>query len=114
MRVINSILWGNTAASIGDEAYLENTFSGLGIYYSDTNAAGIEGDGPVDASDNLDNADPLFVDSANGDYHLTAGSPCIDAGTDDTVTYPDIPSDDIDGDERPQGAGYDIGSDEAG
>lgn len=26
-------------------------------------------------------ADPLFVSAANGDYHLTTGSPCIDAGT---------------------------------
>ncbi|MBL7046650.1 MAG: T9SS type A sorting domain-containing protein, partial [Candidatus Marinimicrobia bacterium] len=26
-------------------------------------------------------ADPLFNDPANGDYHLTASSPCIDAGT---------------------------------
>jgi hypothetical protein len=24
--------------------------------------------------------DPMFVDTANGDYHLTADSPCIDAG----------------------------------
>jgi len=26
-------------------------------------------------------ADPLFVDVANGDYHLQVGSPCIDKGT---------------------------------
>jgi len=32
-------------------------------------------------------ADPLFVNAAGGDYHLQAGSPCIDAG--DPVSPPD-------------------------
>ncbi len=27
-----------------------------------------------------DNADPLFVDAENGNYHLTGNSPCIDSG----------------------------------
>ena len=31
------------------------------------------------SGDNLD-VDPMFVDSANGDYRLLAGSPAIDAG----------------------------------
>lgn len=31
------------------------------------------------------NADPLFVDTANGDYRLQGGSPCIDAGIQDTM-----------------------------
>jgi hypothetical protein len=45
----------------------------------------------------------------DGDYHLQAGSPCIDAGT--SVNAPD---DDIDGDPRPKGFGYDLGAHELG
>ncbi|QQS34079.1 MAG: hypothetical protein IPM50_05755 [Acidobacteriota bacterium] len=48
--------------------------------------------------------DPLFTSSA--DLHLTAVSPMIDVGVDVGVV------DDIDGDARPQGAGFDIGADE--
>jgi hypothetical protein len=49
--------------------------------------------------------EPLFAGA--GDYHLTAASPCIDTGT-----ATGAPGDDIDGQPRPQGAGYDMGSDE--
>jgi uncharacterized repeat protein (TIGR01451 family) len=58
-------------------------------------------------------ADPLFVDESGGDYHLQAGSPCIDAGTSN-----DAPDTDFDGDPRPldgNGDGsalWDIGADE--
>ncbi len=53
-------------------------------------------------------ADPLFLDAGEGDYHLSAASPAIDAGVD-----PDIYAlTDFDGEGRPQGAGYDIGYDE--
>ncbi len=37
---------------------------------------------------NID-ADPLFLDPENGDYSLTAGSPCIDAGAPDSPHDPD-------------------------
>jgi hypothetical protein len=47
--------------------------------------------------------DPAFA--ADG-YHLTLGSAALDRGVEGEVTG------DIDGDARPQGAGYDIGADE--
>lgn len=49
----------------------------------------------TDGGGNID-ADPLFVDPNDGDYHLTANSPCIDAGDNTTV----ISTEDIDGDMR--------------
>ena len=52
-------------------------------------------------------ADPLLVDPANGDFHLSAGSPGIDTG--DPVNYPPT---DFEGDPRPLGGGYDLGYDE--
>ncbi len=52
---------------------------------------------------------PLFVDAANGDYHILPGSAAQDAGNGEAgYTY----SPDVDGDARPQGAEYDIGADE--
>ncbi len=54
-------------------------------------------------------ADPLFVDRAGGDYHLTAASPMIDPSPSSIST--DI---DFDGDARPHGVpgNSDIGADE--
>jgi hypothetical protein len=52
--------------------------------------------------------------SVQGDYHLTAGSPAIDAGTDRTPTPPVVhaPNTDFDDEPRPSGIDYDIGADE--
>jgi len=52
-------------------------------------------------------ADPKLVnylENGGGDYHVSAGSPCIDAGTSQGA-----PSTDLDGASRPKGAGFDIG-----
>ncbi len=50
--------------------------------------------------------DPAFADPAAWDYHLTAGSPAIDAGTHSGVRT------DFEGDPRPANADYDLGADE--
>jgi parallel beta-helix repeat protein len=54
-------------------------------------------------------ANPNFVNSSGGDYHLQTGSPAIDGGG--TLT---LVKTDADGSARPQGAGYDIGAYEFG
>ena len=48
---------------------------------------------------------PLFVNEAGGDFHLQAGSPCIDIGTSNNA-----PTQDFEGTARPQGAGFDLGA----
>ena len=51
------------------------------------------------------NVDPKFADPANGDYHLTAGSPAVDAA--DPAAQDAY---DLDGVTRPQGAANDLGA----
>lgn len=64
--VTTSILWGDAGTEIVDDGGL------LSVYYSNV-AGGWPGVGNVDV-------DPLWVDPANQDFYLQAGSPCIDAG----------------------------------
>jgi len=66
-EISSSILWGNQPMGISG-----NT-SDLEVYFSL-----IEGGFP--GVENLD-ADPLFVDPPNGDFHLSPNSPAIDAGS---------------------------------
>lgn len=54
-------------------------------------------------------ADPLFADFEMGDNHLTAGSPCVDAGADYDGAAEEQ---DMDGESRLIGTRVDIGADE--
>ena len=54
--------------------------------------------------------DPLLADPDNGDLHLTASSPAVNAG--DVLAAAVIGDVDIDGDDRVDGASVDIGADE--
>lgn len=66
--VLNSIFWNN----LPNEVYQSYPPINVNIFYSDVQS-GWTSVGNIDA-------DPLFIDPQNGDYHLTENSPCIDAG----------------------------------
>ncbi|QTA87956.1 choice-of-anchor Q domain-containing protein [Desulfonema magnum] len=83
--ITNSILWGNTG-QIG------NSSSSPGVTYS---LVYDENPETVYPGTGNKNGDPLFADSAEGNFHLKPGSPAIDAGA--GCSTPDM-----DGVTRPQ------------
>jgi len=104
--VTNCLFWNNTPQAIHEEQTGDTTVSYCNV---EGGFAGVE---------NI-NLPPLFVDLAGGDFHLTAESPCIDAGS--ATSVPDfgaIISLDIEGNPRGHGearkagdgSGYDIGA----
>jgi len=112
--VRNSIFWDNSASS-GPEICLISTyaFSSLDIAWSNvkggqdqvyTNSGCVLywGEGMIDA-------DPLWIDSTVGDYHLFYDSPCRDSGD---ATASGIQSTDFEGDPRIAGDAADMGADE--
>ena len=71
----NCIFWDNSPYEIISEN------STITVTYSDIQG-GYIGVGNIDA-------DPLFVNPGNGNYHLQPGSPCINTGNPDTPLDPD-------------------------
>jgi hypothetical protein len=110
VHLVNCILWGNTSED-GSQIQLKDASVVL-------NFCDVEGgkDGVYDpfnmsvwGSGNI-NADPLFVDANNRDYHLLSDSPCINAGDPNYVPEPN--ETDIDGEARVMFVRVDMGSDE--
>lgn len=96
--VQNSILWGNTGTTEAPEIW--GADDGAAVTYSDVQG-GWTGTGNIDA-------DPLFVDAANGDLHLQAGSPAVNSG--DQTLLPAGITTDLDGNARVVGANVDMGA----
>ena len=97
--IVNSILWKGSAP-LGPLILLYRDAT-VTVTYSDVQG-GWPGEGNIDA-------DPLFADPGNGDFHLQWDSPCIDAGTKNVSS---LPLTDFEGDPRVIGLAPDMGADE--
>jgi uncharacterized repeat protein (TIGR01451 family) len=84
---------------------LEATLWGSGAWANGTNwgGAGTVITGAVNLG-----GDPAFIDPDASDYHIRLASAAIDRGVNAGV------DNDLDGQSRPQGSGYDVGADETG
>jgi len=78
----NCIVWGNTAAT--------NANLGLSEWGGDAanNCCVPEGEGITNGVNGCVTSDPLFVDTASGDYQLQVSSLCVNAGINDVPTDP--------------------------
>jgi len=92
-NLVNCILWAN-----GTEVLLDSRSSAR-ISYS------LVRGNPVWSGQGNINGDPLFIDEANRDFRLAKLSPCIDAGNAEGA-----PAEDIGGNRRPRGGGFDMGA----
>jgi len=92
-QVSSSIIWNNTPGA----QIQNNNSSSANVEYSIIQG-GWAGTGNFDT-------DPVFVDPASDNYKPGSGSDAVD----NALTDIDNPDKDIDGNSRPNGAGYDIG-----
>jgi hypothetical protein len=113
-EIINCIVANNTIASGGSvfavfgytSGYNDATTMENNLFFSNSDLDPLDpaGAGLIGVTGNIA-GDPLFTDAANGDYHLDANSPGVDAGQ----TLALVP-DDFVGTPRPVGPAYDIGA----
>jgi len=100
--VVNTILWSNDAP-VGPEIFIGSADnpSTLTIRFSDVDdgqsAVHVDPGSTFNWGSGMIDADPLFLDPWNDEYHLTCASPCIDAGDN---FAPSLPATDFEGDPR--------------
>ncbi len=108
----NSIMWGDSATSEGDEFYTELT-SYNAFWNSIVEGCGGSGAGwtdtlNFDGGGNLDE-DPLFVDEDGGDFRLTSCSPAVDVFDTTGGYFQSLPATDLDGNARITNSLLDMG-----
>ncbi|MBU2650222.1 MAG: T9SS type A sorting domain-containing protein [Bacteroidetes bacterium] len=87
----NCILWGNTASGPGPQVYLWDSYASADFYYCNVQggwemfAGSGGGAGYTGIYENNIQTNPEFTDTLSHDLTLSAGSPCINAGTPDTT-----------------------------
>jgi hypothetical protein len=114
--MINCTVVSNTAAAYAGSAW-NTAFKNCIVYYNksyltNSDDSGVYGSWTnccipftVFGANNFTN-EPMFADLANGNYHLDAASPCINAGTNSAITN----STDFDGNPRVVGGIVDVGA----
>ncbi|MDO9576582.1 MAG: right-handed parallel beta-helix repeat-containing protein [Candidatus Cloacimonadales bacterium] len=85
--LLSSIFWNNST----EEIYLQGNIITISFCDIMGGEAGISiwNNGVLNWLDGNIDADPIFADSLNGDFHLTENSPCIDAGNPYHLPDPD-------------------------
>ncbi len=111
--IFNTIIYGNFSSN-GNQVYLGIKYSNPSFLHCDIEGGKDEfkGDGAgvyyTGSYVNNVESNPLFVDSAKNDFHLTDHSPCIGAGADSTQVsgkWYYAPVQDFEGNPRPNPAG---------
>ncbi len=106
VEMVNTILVSyavGISVTTGSNATLEATLWGSGSWENGIDWGGV---GTISTGTINIWGDPDFADPSAGDYHIGPGSAAVDAGVDAGV------DDDMDGQPRPMGDGFDIGADE--
>ena len=85
----NNIFWNNTSVGSGNDIFIKNYANNAAIF----NNIVSDLSGAYDQGGNNSDADPMFADPQNNDYHLSPNSPCINAGNNDA---PNLPETDLD------------------
>ena len=96
LNINNSIIWGNTAGTTGNQIHL--TSSGItslnhSCYSNQANDINVVA-GSFEATNHCTISNPNYVNASGGDYRICGDSPCADAGDDsyfsDAVSLNDI------------------------
>jgi hypothetical protein len=118
LDLYNTIVYGNTSvggSGAGQDLYVTQSNPGLATVNAyNCNINDIGGNTSLYHQTGVINGDPLFLNSATDDYHLTKDSPCIDSGTSSVPSPPGLPAEDLDGNPRENGLSPDIGAYEFG